>query len=120
MLNKSKKQTDVHEEPEVPEVHEKSFWDKVKSGASKMGEEVAILGIKTYLCMLDSNTPKRHKVILGTAIAYLILPVDAIPDAIVGVGYTDDLGALVAAGNAVDSSLTEEHDAEARVKWNKL
>lgn len=99
---------------------EKSFWNKITKGAKKMGEEVAVLGIKSWLAMSDSNTPMSAKVILGGALAYLVMPVDAIPDVIVGVGYTDDLAALGAAVKTVGSAITQEHEEQARDKWDNL
>jgi uncharacterized membrane protein YkvA (DUF1232 family) len=99
---------------------ENNFWDKITNGASKMGEEVAVLGIKSWLAMVDSNTPTSAKVILGGALAYLVMPIDAIPDVIAGVGYTDDVAALGAAVKTVGDSITEEHEEQARKKWQDL
>ncbi|MCG7500003.1 DUF1232 domain-containing protein [Vibrio sp. Of7-15] len=99
---------------------EKSFWKKVTKGAKKMGEEVAVLGIKSWLAMSDSNTPTSAKMVLGGALAYLVMPVDAIPDVLVGVGYTDDLAALGAAVKTVGDAVTQEHEAQAREKWKSL
>ncbi|HIF9188833.1 TPA: DUF1232 domain-containing protein [Photobacterium damselae] len=48
------------------------------------------------------------------------MPIDAIPDVLVGGGYTDDLAALVAAAKFAGSAMTEEHDREARRRWNAL
>lgn len=99
---------------------EKSFWNKIKKGAAKMGEEVAVTGIKTWLAMVDSKTPKSAKIILGSALAYLVMPIDAIPDALVGVGFTDDMAALGLAAKSVGDAITDDHDKEARDKWSNL
>ncbi|GAA3319348.1 hypothetical protein GCM10020331_025870 [Ectobacillus funiculus] len=38
------------------------------------------------------DVPKRVKLTIVGALAYFIAPVDAIPDIMAGLGYTDDLG----------------------------
>jgi uncharacterized membrane protein YkvA (DUF1232 family) len=97
-----------------------SFWQKISKGFKKMGGEVAILAIKLWLVMKDANTPWPVKIAIGSALAYLVMPIDAIPDVLVGVGYTDDLAALIAAGKFAGMAMTEEHDREARRRWNEL
>lgn len=42
------------------------------------------------------------------ALAYFVLPVDAVPDAIPVAGFTDDLGALAAALGTVSMYVTNE------------
>ncbi|MDF5306354.1 DUF1232 domain-containing protein, partial [Vibrio parahaemolyticus] len=49
---------------------EKTFWRKMKGSVKKAGEEIAVMGIKSWLAMTDSNTAVRHKAILGGALAY--------------------------------------------------
>jgi uncharacterized membrane protein YkvA (DUF1232 family) len=43
-----------------------------------------------------------------TALGYFILPIDAIPDIIPVVGYTDDLAGLVGALGAVSMYITND------------
>jgi uncharacterized membrane protein YkvA (DUF1232 family) len=56
------------------------------------------------------------KIIVIGALAYFIAPIDAIPDFIAGVGYTDDLGALTAALLQASIYVNEEVKDKARVK----
>ena len=58
---------------------EKTFWRKMKGSVKKAGEEIAVMGIKSWLAMTDSNTAVRHKAILGGALAYFVLPTDMVP-----------------------------------------
>ncbi len=97
-----------------------SFWQKMRKRFKTMGEEVAILAIKLWLVMKDANTPMPVKIAIGSALAYLVMPIDVIPDVLVGVGYTDDLAALAAAAKFAGSAMTEEHDCEARRRWGSL
>ena len=51
--------------------------------------------IAAYFCALDPATPHRVRAVLLGALAYFILPFDAIPDFIAGIGYSDDITVLV-------------------------
>lgn len=99
---------------------ERSFWDKVGDSAKKIGGELAVTGIKSWLAMTDSKTGIHHKAILGTGLAYFVLPADMIPDVIAGVGFTDDAAALTLAVNSVGNSITDEHEEQARQKWKEF
>ncbi|AXY00920.1 DUF1232 domain-containing protein [Vibrio alfacsensis] len=96
------------------------FWEKITHGFKKMGGEVAILAITLWLVMTDPKTPISIKITIGSALAYLIMPVDMIPDFIPVTGYADDLAALSAAATAAGTSITEEHKTQAREKWEAL
>ncbi|ELB2805740.1 YkvA family protein [Vibrio alginolyticus] len=99
---------------------EKTFWRKMKGSVKKAGEEIAVMGIKSWLAMTDSNTSVRHKAILGGALAYFVLPTDMVPDVLAGVGFTDDMAALTLAANSVGNAITKEHEAQAREKLNSM
>jgi uncharacterized membrane protein YkvA (DUF1232 family) len=88
------------------------FWKTVRKAAAQvpfMDEVVA-----SYFCALDRNTPLRAKGILLAALAYFVMPVDTIPDVLVGIGFTDDLAVLTAAIAAVRAHVTPAHRAAAR------
>ncbi|MGF1683278.1 DUF1232 domain-containing protein [Photobacterium makurazakiensis] len=99
---------------------EKSFWDKMKSGARKMGGSLACTGIEAYLAMSDKATPYKDKIVLGSALAYLVLPADMIPDIVPVAGYTDDAAALGIAVKTASDSITEKHEEEAQQIWDDL
>ncbi|WP_455290069.1 YkvA family protein [Vibrio parahaemolyticus] len=99
---------------------EKTFWRKMKGSVKKAGEEIAVMGIKSWLAMTDSNTAVRHKAFLGGALAYFVLPTDMVPDVLAGVGFTDDMAALTLAANSVGNAITKEHEAQAREKLNSM
>ncbi|WP_040757823.1 YkvA family protein [Vibrio scophthalmi] len=99
---------------------ERTFWRKVKGSAKKLGEEIAVTGIKSWLAMTDSQTSVRHKAILGGALAYFVLPVDMVPDVLAGVGFTDDMAAMTLAANSVGTAITDQHEQAARDKWHSL
>ncbi|EOX4903406.1 YkvA family protein [Vibrio sp. 665] len=99
---------------------EKTFWRKMKGSVKKAGEEIAVMGIKSWLAMADSNTSVRHKAILGGALAYFVLPTDMVPDVLAGVGFTDDMAALTLAANSVGNAITDEHEEQAREKLSSM
>ena len=99
---------------------EKTFWRKMKNSVKKAGEEIAVMGIKSWLAMADSNTSVRHKAIFGGALAYFVLPTDMVPDVLAGVGFTDDMAALTLAANSVGNAITDEHEAQAREKLSSM
>lgn len=93
---------------------EDDFWSKVKKYAKVAGESVLEPALKMYYAAMDSDTPVWAKGIIFAALGYFISPVDAIPDITPVIGYTDDLGVLVAALAAVASHIKEEHTAKAK------
>ena len=70
--------------------------------------------VAAYYCALDPATPTRVRAVLLGALAYFILPFDAIPDILAGIGFSDDVTVLVAAIAMVGTHLTEAHRAAAR------
>jgi uncharacterized membrane protein YkvA (DUF1232 family) len=69
-----------------------------------------------YFCMLDARTPVWVKGTVAAALAYFILPTDAIPDILPVIGLSDDAAVLTAALTAITSHLTDEHRSRAR-QW---
>jgi uncharacterized membrane protein YkvA (DUF1232 family) len=88
------------------------FWDKLKRVASRIpfAEDL----VAAFYCATDSGTPSRVKLILIGAIAYFVLPTDAITDLLPLIGFADDAAVLAAAVTQVAGSITEEHRAQAR------
>lgn len=74
-----------------------AFWDKTKGVAKKAGLFVIYTGLLLFYVLQRPDVPMRVKVVIVGALAYFIAPVDAIPDIVAGLGYTDDLGVLSAA-----------------------
>ncbi len=87
------------------------FLDKARGflrGVPLASEIVAL-----YFCMLDSKTPMWVKATAAAALAYFILPLDAVPDFLPIVGLTDDLSVLSAALAALAGFITPEHRQKA-------
>ena len=72
--------------------------------------------VAMYFCLLDSRTPIWVKATAAAALAYFILPADAIPDWLPVVGLGDDAGVLTATLTAVAAHVTDAHRQQAR-EW---
>jgi len=71
--------------------------------------------LAAYYCAFDGATPVQVKAALVAALAYFVLPLDAVPDVLPGVGFTDDAAVLLTALRMVAGHLRPEHHAAARV-----
>lgn len=68
----------------------------------------------SYYCAIDPATPKKVKGVLLAALAYFVVPVDALPDFIAAFGFTDDATVLATALGIVGSQIREPHRRAAR------
>ena len=87
---------------------ESGFWNKIQRFARSAGGEVIEKALWLYYAAQSDRTPAWAKSVVYGALAYFVLPIDAIPDVIPGVGYTDDLGALTAAVATVISFIDDD------------
>lgn len=88
------------------------FWRKLRANLHRIPFLEELLA--AYYCATDPATPFRAKAILLGALAYFVLPIDAVPDWLAVIGFTDDAAVLVAAIQAVRMNLTPEHWSRAR------
>ena len=98
---------------------EPDLWEKIKQFAKRAGTEVIEKVLILYYAAQSPDTPAWAKGLIYGALGYFILPVDAIPDAIPVVGFSDDLGVLVGALGAVAMSITPEIKALAKKKMSE-
>ena len=70
--------------------------------------------VASYYCATDPAAPTRVRVTLMAALAYFVVPMDAVPDFIAMLGFADDAAVFWAAWRAVQDHVTEEHRAKAR------
>jgi uncharacterized membrane protein YkvA (DUF1232 family) len=76
--------------------------------------------VAAYYAAFDRATPLKAKGILIGALAYFILPVDALPDFVLGLGFTDDMAVLLTAFNVARTHVTMEHRRRARETIDRL
>lgn len=83
------------------------FWQKLRANLHRVPFLEELLA--AYFCATDPATPYRAKAILLAALAYFVLPVDAVPDWLLIAGFTDDAAVLAAAVQTVRTNLTPGH-----------
>lgn len=69
--------------------------------------------VAMFFCLLDPATPRWVKAIVAAALAYFVLPLDAVPDLLPLVGLSDDVSLLAAAYAAVSGFVTADHRTRA-------
>ncbi|PPD14180.1 MAG: hypothetical protein CTY25_13285 [Methylobacterium sp.] len=70
--------------------------------------------LAAYVCVRDPATSRRVKLTLLAALAYLVMPLDGIPDFLPLLGFGDDAAVIATAIATVRGAITPEHRAEAR------
>jgi len=102
--------------PEVIRVNEvkvqRGFWPKVRQVAAKVPFIDDVLAV--WWCARDPETPVAAKGMMLAALAYFILPTDAIPDVLAGIGFTDDAAVIAALLAVVGKNIKDRHRAAAR------
>lgn len=109
------KKTEVHQSESI-HLDERGFWDKLKKIAKSAGCQLLCLALKLYYAYRKPSTPLWAKTTIAIALAYFILPIDAIPDAVPGLGYTDDFGVMLTALKAVGKSIDDDVKTTAAAK----
>ena len=90
------------------------FWPKVRRVAASIPFAEDLLA--AYYCAFDRETPLPVKASLVGALAYFVLPFDAIPDILPIIGFTDDAAVLATAIKLVSSHIRPEHREAAKDK----
>jgi uncharacterized membrane protein YkvA (DUF1232 family) len=92
----------------------REFRRKLKRLAVKLPFAEDLLA--AYYCAFDRHTPRHVQAALLGAIAYFVLPFDAVPDMLPLLGFGDDAAVLVTALKMVSSHIRPEHREAARAR----
>src|SRR5437879_4655231 len=95
---------------------ENDFWEKLRGHAADAGGDLIHKSLVLYYTLIGKNTPTRVKASIMGALAYFIVPFDAIPDAVVGIGYLDDLGVLTWAIDINAKHIDEVAESKAKLR----
>ena len=85
----------------------RGFWPKLRKVARRLPFAREL--VASYYCARDPETPATAKAMLMAALAYFVLPFDAVPDVLAGVGYTDDAAVIAAVLMLVGRHLRPRH-----------
>jgi uncharacterized membrane protein YkvA (DUF1232 family) len=88
------------------------FWARIKTLGRKLpfAEDI----VATAYCASDPATPARVKLLIVGALAYFVMPFDAIPDFLPLVGFTDDAAVIAATIAAIRAHMRDDHWEKAR------
>ncbi len=74
---------------------EQNLWDKIKQFSKTAGEKVVYAVLLLFYLVTDKGVSLKSKATIIGALGYFIFPLDAIPDIMPAIGFTDDLGVLM-------------------------
>jgi uncharacterized membrane protein YkvA (DUF1232 family) len=96
----------------------RGFWPKFRKVAAKI--PFASDALSVWWCARDPATPMAAKGMMFAALAYFVLPTDAIPDILPAIGFTDDAAVMAALIAIVGKNLKSSHRAKARAFLDRL
>ncbi len=97
---------------------EPRLWRKLVRVAARITFADSL--VAAWYCAKDPATPMHVRGIMLAALAYFLLPLDAVPDMLVGIGFTDDAAVLAAVLGAFARNITAEHRAKAAKRLDDL
>ena len=83
------------------------FWPKMGRVAARIPFADQLVSV--YYAARDPQTPMAAKGIMMGALAYFVLPVDAIPDVLLGIGFTDDAAVITALLATLGANVKRRH-----------
>lgn len=99
---------------------EKDFWTKIHKLRKKLGARVLRPALKLYFAARSPDCPAWAKATVYGALAYFVMPLDAIPDFLMPlpIGYTDDISVMLAAIATISMHVGEKESelAEAKIR----
>nr|MBF0665702.1 DUF1232 domain-containing protein [Brevundimonas sp.] len=108
--------------PSVQRVNEvrvsKGFWPKMRRTASKI--PFAGQALSVWFAARDPETPAAAKGLMLGALAYFVLPIDAIPDIFAGIGFTDDAAVIAALIATLGANIKRRHRDQADAALERL
>ena len=96
----------------------RGFWPKMRRVAASV--PFASEALAVWYCARDEETPVAAKGMMFAALAYFVMPVDAVPDFIAGIGYTDDAAVIATVLTLIGRHLKPEHKQAAQDFLDRL
>lgn len=87
--------------------------DKIFEYARKAGRTMARILLQLYFVMTSEETPRKDKLLIVSALSYLVLPIDLIDAKKVPIlGWFDEMASLYVAYQKVRQHITPEMEAK--------
>ncbi|MGV9006253.1 MAG: YkvA family protein [Brevundimonas sp.] len=97
--------------PAVQRVNEtrvsRGFWPKIRRTAARIPFADQVLSV--WFAARDPETPATAKGLMLGALAYFVMPIDAIPDIFAGIGFTDDAAVIAALIATLGANIKRRH-----------
>ncbi len=92
---------------------ESSFWSKLQALSGNGWCTLLKQALTLYVLLKVPTTPLALKVVVVGVLGYFIAPIDALPDLIPLVGYSDDMSLIGLTLQQLSSSITPSVEQEA-------
>jgi len=96
----------------------RGFWPKLARTAARIPFARDVVSV--WYCARDPATPTAAKGMMLAALAYFVLPTDAIPDVLAGVGFTDDAAVIAGVIALLRVNLKDRHRAAAQAALDRI
>lgn len=97
---------------------ERRFWPKLRRSLARVPFADHLLSV--WYAARDPETPAGAKGMMLAALAYFVLPIDAIPDVLAGIGFTDDAAVIAAVVATLSAHIRSRHREAAREALTRL
>lgn len=105
---------------DIGDYNESGFWSKVKKYCKTIGKDSLEQVFRLYYGLESDNCTTTHRATIYGALAYLVSPIDIIPDLTPILGYTDDMAVIAAALVAVAGCIDDAVKGKAKEKVDEL
>ena len=98
----------------------RSFFRTLRANAGRLGGPAVHQLLKLWFAGTGPAAPRRVKAVFYGALAYFVMPLDAIPDIIPVIGWGDDMGVTAAALAYASTHITDEVRARAARVFGRI
>ena len=99
---------------------ESELWNKIAKIGKSIGAAIIYPVLLLFNLLKSPDTDLKDKTMIIGALGYFILPLDLIPDAIAGAGYTDDIAAISAIIRTLACCVSQEIQDVSKQKCHDL
>jgi len=104
--------------PRDPDALRSDFWRTLGWAAARIPFAEDLLA--AYYCAFDRATPRHVQLALIGALAYFVLPIDAVPDVLPVIGFGDDAAVLAGTFKLVSDHIKPIHRDAAQMKLEEI